>query len=141
MRKLGIRVVVVGIALGAAWAVTAWPRLNDVETGRTPEYPDLQVRTYAAAPGRVAQALKDALGGRPRWTVVGSGQGPGGTVVTAVHQTRLFRFEDDVTVRIRRQGGATEVSVRSQSRIGGWDFGQNARNVRELLEVLDGELR
>ena len=137
MRWVGV----LALVLGGMWAVTAWPRLNDVETGRTPEYPDLQVRTYAASPGRVAEALKDALGGRPRWTVVGSGQGPGGTVVTAVHQTRLFRFEDEVTVRIQRQGGATEVSVRSQSRIGEWDFGQNARNVRELLEVLDGELR
>jgi uncharacterized protein (DUF1499 family) len=137
MRWLGLLVVV----LGVGWVVTAWPRLNDVETGRTPEYPDLQVSTYAASPGRVAEALKEALDSRPRWTVVGSGQGPGGTVMTAVHQTRLFRFEDDVTVSIRRRDGSTTVSVRSQSRIGEWDFGQNARNVRELLEVLDAELR
>jgi uncharacterized protein (DUF1499 family) len=31
--------------------------------------------------------------------------------------------------------------VHSQSRLGGWDFGQNARNIRELLEALDAELR
>ncbi len=129
MRWVGVAVLV----LGAAWAVTAWPRLNDVETGRTPEYPDLQVRTYCG----VAGAGGGGPAGCPRRPAPldrgGLRPGPGGTVVTAVHQTRLFRFEDDVTVRIRRQGGATEVSVRSQSRIGGWDFGQNARNVRELF--------
>ena len=139
-RTLGWTLIVL-VVLGAGWAATAWPRLNDVETGRTPEYPDLQVRTYPESPARVAEALKEALARLPRWTVVGSGRGPRGTVVTAVHQTRVFRFEDDVTVRIRRDpAGGTTVSVRSQSRVGKWDFGQNARNIRELLAALDEEI-
>lgn len=133
--------VVVALVGGAGWAVTAWPRLNTVETGRTPEYPDLQVRRYSASPGQVSAAIRDALAQRPRWTVVGSGEGPAGTVVSAVHETRLFHFKDDVTVRIRREKGQTVVSVRSQSRIGDWDFGQNARNIRELLAALDANLR
>lgn len=128
--------------IGAAlWALTAWPRLAIVETGRTPEYPDLQDRTYSARPARVGDAVRDALAERPGWTVVGSGQGPGGVVVSAVHETPLVPFKDDVTVRIRRKGGQTVVSVRSQSRMGKWDFGQNARNVRDLLQALDAELR
>jgi len=139
MKLIG-RFALVLVALAAVWAATAWPRINDVETGRTPEYPDLQVRTYAASPAQVAETLKTALSRRPRWTVVGSGQGPGGTVVSAVHETRLFRFEDEVTVKIQRQGGETTVSVRSRSRVGQWDFGQNARNIRELLEALEAEL-
>ena len=131
------------IALGGAalWAATAWPRLNVVETGRTPEYPDLQDRTYSASPARVGDAVRSALADRPRWKVVGSGQGPGGAALSLVHETPVFRFKDDVTVKIRRQGGRTVVSVRSQSRIGGWDFGQNARNIRELLAALDAELQ
>jgi uncharacterized protein (DUF1499 family) len=141
MTKLIVRLALFAFAIAAVWAATAWPRINDVETGKSPEYPDLQVRTWSAPPGQIAEALKKALSGRPHWTVVGSGQGPGGSVVTAVHETGIFRFEDDVTVRIRRQGGATTVSVRSQSRVGKWDFGQNARNIRELLAALDDELR
>jgi uncharacterized protein (DUF1499 family) len=136
MKKLVGWVVVVGLAAGAVWAVTAWPHINEVETGQTPEYPDLQVRTLSASPAQVAEVLKRGLSSQPRWRVVGVGQGPGGTVITAVHQTRVFRFEDDVTIRIRRQGGATTVSVHSRSRIGEWDFGQNARNVREVLALL-----
>lgn len=141
MRRALGRVVLVVAAAAGVWAATAWPRLNDVETGRTPEYPDLRVREYAQEPERVARALQDALARLPRWSITGSGHGPGGTVVHAVHETRVFRFKDEVTVRIRREGGQTRISVRSRSRIGTWDFGQNARNIRELLAALDAELR
>ena len=141
MKKSLVWMVIIALVGTGVWAATAWPRINVVETGRTPEYPDLQVRTCAASPERVGEAVRDALAERPRWRVVGSGQGPGGVVVSAVHETRVFRFEDDVTVKIRRKGGQTFVSVRSQSRLGEWDFGQNARNVRELLQALDAELR
>jgi uncharacterized protein (DUF1499 family) len=132
--------LVVALVGGAGWAVTAWPRINLVETGRTPEYPDLQVRRYSASPRAVSEALRKALSRLPRWTVVGSGEGSAGTAVSAVHETRLLRFKDDVRVSIKREEGQTVVSVRSQSRVGSWDFGQNARNIRELLAALDAEL-
>jgi uncharacterized protein (DUF1499 family) len=140
MRKVLRWLLVVALVGGAVWALTAWPRLNEVETGRTPEYPDLQVRTYSASPQRVSEAVRRVLDPLPRWTVVGSGEGPAGSVVSAVHETRVFRFKDDVTVKITRKGGETVVSVHSRSRLGSWDFGQNARNVRELLAALDAEL-
>ena len=141
MKRL-LRWLVIGALVGGAgWAITAWPRLNEVQTGRTPEYPDLQDRSYSEGPRRVGEALKTALQQRPRWTVVGTGEGPAGTVVSAVHTTPLLRFEDDVTVKITRNGGETIVNVHSRSRVGKWDFGQNARNIRELLAALDDELR
>jgi uncharacterized protein (DUF1499 family) len=140
MKKAVGRLLFVLLVGGGLWAVTAWPRLNGVETGRTPEYPDLQPRSYVLSPQRVGQALKKVLRDRPGWTVVGSGEGPEGVALTAVHETRFLPFKEDVTARIRRQGGRTVVSVRSRSRIGKWDFGQNARNVRELLAALDAEV-
>ena len=140
MKALGWIAILVLAGTGV-WAATAWPRINLVETGRTPEYPELQDRTYSNSPQRVLEAVKDALEDRPGWRVSGSGQGPGGVAVSAIHETRLLRFKDDVTVKIRREEGQTVVSVRSQSRVGEWDFGQNARNVQELLQALDAELR
>jgi uncharacterized protein (DUF1499 family) len=140
MKRSLVSAALLAIVAAGGWAVTAWPHLNDVETGRTPEYPDLQVRHYSASPERVAAALENALTRLPRWTVVGSGKGPAGSALTAVHETRVFRFEDEVTVKIRRESGRTAVSVRSRSRVGDWDFGQNARNIRELLQALDAEL-
>ena len=102
---------VVGMAGGGLWAATNWPRINDVETGKSPEYPDIQVQTYSASPERVGKALDAALYQRPGWTVVGSGQGPAGMALTAVHETRYLRFKDDVTVKISRQS----VTVKSAS--------------------------
>jgi uncharacterized protein (DUF1499 family) len=140
MRSHTGRLALLGLVAAAVWAATAWPRLSDVETGRTPAYPDLRVREYAAPPEKVAEAVKDVLGRLPRWRVVGSGQGPGGHAVYALHETALLPIRDDVTVQIRRAGARTRVSVRSRSRLGLWDFGRNARNIRELLAALDAQV-
>lgn len=129
-------------AAGAAFvAFSTWPRINDVETGRTPEYPALQPRRYAADVETVLRAARESVASLPRWELVGSGSGPAGGELRAVRTTRLLRFKDDVTVRVRRQDGGTVVSVRSKSRVGKGDFGQNARNVEEFLAALDARLR
>lgn len=126
---------------GVAFAYTTWPRLNDVETGKTPEYPDLQPREYRASPEAVTRSVKRAIGQLRGWRLIGEGKGPVGVQIQAVRTTRVFRFEDDVTIRIRSEGGRTRVYVRSRSRLGRSDFGQNARNIRELLTALDREVR
>jgi uncharacterized protein (DUF1499 family) len=57
-----------------------------------------------------------------------------------VARTRVLRFKDDVTVRIRRRAGLAEVSVRSRSRVGKADFGQNARNIRAFQAELERQM-
>jgi uncharacterized protein (DUF1499 family) len=125
---------------GVAWAYTAWPRINDVTTSQTPEYPDLQDRSYRVPENKVAEALRSVLGRLPSWTLKGAGSGPGGFAVQAERRTRVG-FVDEVTIRVRREAGRTFVKVRSRSRLGRVDFGQNARNIRELFAALDEELR
>jgi hypothetical protein len=101
--------------------VFLWPVLNRVETGRTPEYPDLQPLTVALSPARVFEAaLTDPAAG----------------LIEAEARTRLWRFVDDVTIRIVAREGATTVSVRSASRVGRADLGQNARNIEAFLGTL-----
>lgn len=131
--------LVAGLALGA-WGLLAWPWLNDVETGRTPQYPDLQVREYRKPPAAVAEAVHASIEALPRFESVGSGSGPAGIAIHAVARTRVFRFRDDVTARVWLEGGRTQLSIRSRSRLGKLDFGQNARNIRELLAELDRRL-
>ncbi len=140
MRTLLKRLLGIAVIVALAVALTTWPLINDVETGKTPEYPDLRVREYPASLERVGKALEAALAKLPRWEIVGSGHGQAGHRLEAVHTTRVFRFKDDVSVRIWRDGERTKVSVRSKSRIGKGDLGQNARNIRELLAALDREL-
>jgi uncharacterized protein (DUF1499 family) len=134
------KAVLAVIAVGAAVAYTRWPRINDVETGRTPEYQDLRLQRFTASEERVTRAARAAVAALPGWELVGSGRGPGGAELQAVARTRLLRFKDDVTVRIRRRDDLTEVSVRSRSRLGKADFGQNARNVRAFQAELERQM-
>ena len=134
------RLLILALLAAAAGAFFAWPRKNDVTTSRTPEYPDLQDKSYALGEDRVAEAAKTAIGRLPRWTLQGAGKGPGGWSLQAVRATRTG-FKDDITVRVVAEGGKTVVKVRSRSRVGKIDFGQNARNIRELLAALDHEIR
>ncbi len=48
-------------------------------------------------------------------------------------------FTDDLTVKIEetKYRGEVQIDVRSQSRVGKSDFGENARHVRKLLNALD----
>jgi uncharacterized protein (DUF1499 family) len=71
-----------------------------------------------------------------------------GTEITLrfVRTTRLMRFKDDITVHIRPiksndDAPRYEVSAESQSRVGKGDFGQNPRNLVELMDTLRGLLR
>jgi len=137
MNRTATRLALVLLALGVIWAATAWPRINDVQTGRTPEYPDVRVHEYAASPEKVAQAAKEVLGRLPGWTLVGAGQGAAGHAIQGVHETGVFLLKEDITIQIRREGARTRVSVRSRSQVGPWDLGQNARNIREFLAALD----
>jgi uncharacterized protein (DUF1499 family) len=131
--------LVLAVAAGAV-ALTRWPRINDVETGRTPEYPDLTVQRFTAGEERVTRAARAAVAALPGWELVGSGRGPAGAELQAVARTRVLRFKDDVTVRIRRRAGLAEVSVRSRSRVGKADFGQNARNIRAFQAELERQM-
>jgi uncharacterized protein (DUF1499 family) len=140
MKTLALQLLAIAAVAAAIWAANAWPHINEVETGRTPEYPDLTPHDYGASPETVAKAAKTLLSRLPHWRFVGEGKGPMGAELQAIHETPLLQLKNDVTIRIRREKGRSLVSVRSKSRIGSWDFGQNARNVRELLDALDHEV-
>src|SRR5260221_6848374 len=132
----GIAAVAVGV--GGVRGATAWPGTKGVETGRPPDYPDLRVREYSASPKKVAEAATQALGRLPGWSVIGSGGGPAGHSIQALHETPPFGFQEDVTLQIRQDGPRTRVSVRSRSRAGPWEFCQKARDMPERLSGPDG---
>ena len=59
----------------------------------------------------------------------------------AVARTPLFGFADDVLVRLRPEGSRTRLDMRSVSRTGLHDLGQNARRIRSFLADLDAALQ
>jgi len=54
--------------------------------------------------------------------------------IEATDTTLMFGFKDDIVVRITPQDGGSVVDVRSLSRVGGSDFGANAKRVRAYLK-------
>ncbi len=139
MRQLLRTLVVVALIAGVIVAVTRWPRLNQVETGRTPEYPQLRDREYAASEAVVGRAAKAAVEALPGWTLVGAGAGRGGTAVQAL-ATRPAFLKTEMTISIRRQGARTTVHTLARSTFGPWDFGQGARHIDAFHAALDGQL-
>jgi len=51
----------------------------------------------------------------------------------------IFRFVDDVSVRVRPDTGGAKIDVRSKSRDGKGDIGTNARRIRTFLAKLAGK--
>jgi len=132
LAAVGAVTVVAAIAL-----LKSWPVINVVETGQTPEYPDVQPRLYLASRDRVSDAVLRAISRVPRWTLISR---PGQEDFRVEAKTMLLRFVDDVTIRVAEQGGGTVVNVRSASRVGRGDFGQNARNIRAFFLELDRQM-
>jgi uncharacterized protein (DUF1499 family) len=59
--------------------------------------------------------------------------------IEATATTPWFRFKDDVVIRVEDAGaGKSRIDVRSVSRIGGGDLGQNAQRVRAYVARLSG---
>ena len=92
-------------------------------------------RTYPVAPGHLLPAVRRAVEGLPRWRL----EAAEGSEVRAVRKTRLFRFRDDVTARVRPDPDGAWLELTSVSRLGRGDLGQNPRNLGELLRTIDRE--
>ena len=96
-------------------------------------YPDIVPVDLAIAP---AEAFTKALATAKTmgWALVAADSASGRIEATAT--TRVFRFKDDVVIRIRPRAGGSRLDIRSVSRIGGSDLGKNASRIREFITRL-----
>ncbi|MDX2192769.1 MAG: DUF1499 domain-containing protein [Gemmatimonadales bacterium] len=90
-------------------------------------------KRLGAPPELVRESLLDAIRKLPRWHVADHNA----SVIWATRTTRIFRFVDDVYILVEADGRGTRLRVRSASRLGEGDLGQNARNIAELFAALD----
>ncbi|HZY65470.1 MAG TPA: DUF1499 domain-containing protein [Rubrobacteraceae bacterium] len=93
-------------------------------------------RAYSTGPNKLIEVVERAVEGLPRWTLESSRDGE----LHAIRRTRLFRFRDDVTVRIVEQANGSEARFESASRVGKVDLGRSPRNLEELLDAINREL-
>ncbi|TDO99780.1 DUF1499 domain-containing protein [Marinomonas balearica] len=88
-----------------------------------------KTRVYAAV-----LALMDANG----WQIVS--EFPEAGIVEATARTPIFGFRDDVVVRIIEEDNHIRVDMRSCSRMGDQDFGENAERITTFLKDLKNKL-
>ncbi len=153
-----------GTAIIAARPWAGYPQINDITTnpGDPPEfvaalaiganrdrdmmypgeefarqqldgYPDLAPILVDRPPAQVFAEVERAAA-ELGWDVTRSD--PENGAIEAIDVTALFRFVDDIVVRIRARDGGSVVDVRSKSRDGRGDLGANAARIRELRDAL-----
>jgi uncharacterized protein (DUF1499 family) len=96
-------------------------------------YPDLAPIAVATPPDATFAAVKAAVEGFG-WTIVDADAGTG--VIEATDTSHIFRFVDDIAIRIRPDAGGSRVDMRSKSREGRGDLGANAARIRRLRDAL-----
>lgn len=107
----------------------------------TRETPRLQQQAYAdLRPIELTRGADDAFRAALEvaedlgWTVVG--RDATARTFEAEAETPVFRFVDDIAVRVRRHADGAIVDVRSTSRVGVGDMGVNANRIRRFRDAL-----
>ena len=110
------------------------------ETAASAEDRRLRGRTYAIPFDHVWRAACVQILTARRWTLLVTDDLSGTIEATAV--TLIFRFVDDVTLRITLDENAqTRVDMTSRSRKGRGDLGTNARRINAFMRKLDRRLK
>jgi uncharacterized protein (DUF1499 family) len=166
LRKRGASAVLLGLilslpvaGLGVAFDIAArtTPQINDISTDTedppvfwftaTPSdypaenagpqraaYPDvrpLDLPVSADEAFAAALALVEERG----WEVLSAD--PAESQIEAIATSRLFRFEDEVAIRVSETDTGARIDMRSRSRLGQIDRGANARRIEAYLADLE----
>jgi len=99
-------------------------------------YPDVKTREWTGGEelaDRIYDAVVEVADSERDWIVVEAD--PSARTLEAVAESTLFRFKDDVVVRITRRGDLVLLDMRSKSRMGRSDLGVNAKRIRAFLNA------
>lgn len=105
-------------------------------------YPLIEGRRYELPFDRVLLAVQNAIKGRG-WTEIDTRDVVGmalETDIEAVAYSPLLAFPADVAIRLVDEGTSTFVDMRSVSRYGPHDLGDNAARIAAFLAALDVEM-
>jgi len=93
--------------------------------------PDLAPVVLPIDPAKVFEYAKGVAERSPAWKVERSDPATGR--IEAIVESGIFRFVDDVVIRIQPDGTGSRIDMRSRSRFGQSDLGANAERVRAFL--------
>ena len=107
---------------------------NGVATQQRAAYPDIVPIVLNVTPADAFRRVDEAAMAMG-WDVVA--RAPAEGRLEAVDTSDWFGLQDDIVVRIRPEGtSGTRVDIRSKSRVGDSDFGENARRIRVFRDRL-----
>ncbi len=106
---------------------------SDVAAQQKAAYPEIQSLRLELVPDVAFMQAHEVAKGQG-WEIVDTDRSAGR--IEATDTTFWYGFKDDVVVRLRPEGSATRVDVRSVSRVGLGDLGKNASRIRAYLEAL-----
>jgi uncharacterized protein (DUF1499 family) len=146
--------LLVPLCIGAALLVFLLFRVDDWSRDFTTheafisedaEDPTLRAARLPLTTPEAAEAVRRAAGRIRNWEYVGEAADDDALRVIFVRTSRIWRFKDDVVIRIASDGGTRVISGESRSRIGIGDLGRNPRTLRrflaELRDVYEGSTR
>lgn len=115
---------------------------NYAELSEEAEHPDLRPLTLEMDLDAAQALILDWVQSQSHWDVLDDetadseqSDPAAGTLLRLTRSTKLFRFVDDITVRLTAvDGGKVSLHAESQSRLGKGDLGQNPRNLKELTQ-------
>jgi uncharacterized protein (DUF1499 family) len=110
------------------WFTRNWA---DTDEGR---YPDVVPLELPLPPADALARVEAVVRALPRWQVESVDAASG--TLKATRRSRLWRFVDDVTLRLEAVPGGSRLHARSQARVGVGDLGQNRRNLVQLFQAL-----
>ncbi|MCO4318437.1 DUF1499 domain-containing protein [Phyllobacterium sp. 21LDTY02-6] len=110
---------------------------------QTAAYPQVTGRRYDGSPDRILTAVKTVIANNG-WTIVQQKGEPGEDeeiLVQVVARTWLLGFTSDVAIRLSDESETTYVDMRSVSRYGIHDLGENADRIAAFMTALDAEVQ
>jgi uncharacterized protein (DUF1499 family) len=107
---------------------------EEVGAAQRQMFPDLESIRLDVPPVEGFPQVVATARGMPSWEIVRVDPPRG--IVQAVVETRIFRFRDDIVIRVVPDGEGTRVDLRSRSRVGQSDLGSNAEWIRSFREAL-----
>jgi Protein of unknown function (DUF1499) len=117
------------------------PKLADAPDGKSEPtwklqkkyYPDLRTRADLTSPAQLfdrAERTARSMG----WNVVAVDLKQGR--IEATDTSFWFGMTDDIVIRVRPAGQGARLDIRSKSRVGESDFGENAARIRDFMKKL-----
>ncbi|MBA2594092.1 MAG: DUF1499 domain-containing protein [Pseudomonadota bacterium] len=100
-------------------------------------FPELRPRFYALPPDRLYAVTREAIAGLG-WGI--ASEDPTGICLTAVVESALWRFKDDVVACVEPAEGGSTLRMRSSSRIGRGDLAANTRHLLDLYAAIEQRL-